>query len=53
VDWAALAFLALERVTLVMTGGGLLILAGVAVASTGRAPVPQRRTLSSPDPAGQ
>jgi drug/metabolite transporter (DMT)-like permease len=46
----AAAFLR-ERVTLVMIGGGLLILAGVAVASASRAPrQPQRITRSSLTP---
>jgi drug/metabolite transporter (DMT)-like permease len=48
----AAAFLR-ERVTLVMIGGGLLILAGVAVASTGRARGTAEENTVAPDPAQQ
>jgi drug/metabolite transporter (DMT)-like permease len=48
----AAAFLR-ERVTLVMIGGGLLILAGVAVASTGRARGTAEENAVAPDPAQQ
>jgi drug/metabolite transporter (DMT)-like permease len=44
-----------ERVTLVMIGGGLLILSGVAIASTGRGPggAASDATADAPDNAGE